>query len=129
MRYLTTGEVLQLHRLIMAPSGSSIVRDLGALESSVAQPRMSFDGQDLYPAIVDKAAALGFALIMNHPFLDGNKRVGHAALETFLVLNGFEINASVDDQEKMILAVAAGETKREEFLEWLRQHVVKRETT
>jgi death-on-curing protein len=66
---------------------------------------------------------------MNHPFVDGNKRVGHAALETFLVLNGYEIEASVDEQEKLFLAVAAGQFNREDFSEWLRQHVtVRRES-
>ena len=126
MRYLTTAEVLGLHQRIMGQPGSSLVRSLEGLESSVAQPRMTFDGQDLYSTLVDKASALGFSLIMNHPFIDGNKRVGHAALETFLVLNGYEIEASVDEQEKLFLAVAAGQFNREAFTEWLRQHVTER---
>ena len=60
---------------------------------------MSFGGTELYPTLVEKAAALGFSLIKNHPFVDGNKRVGHAAMETFLVLNGHEIDAPVPEQE------------------------------
>lgn len=59
--------------------GASGIRDLGALESAVAQPHASFGGQDLYPDLITKAAALCFSLVMNHPFVDGNKRVGHAA--------------------------------------------------
>jgi death on curing protein len=59
---------------------------------------------------------------MNHPFVDGNKRTGHAATETFLVLNGMEISAAVDEQENIVLAVASGELGRESFVEWLRQH-------
>ena len=72
---------------------------LPALESALAQPQMTFGGEDLYPTLVDKAAALGYALIKNHPFLDGNKRTGHAAMEVFLVLNGYEIHADVEEQE------------------------------
>lgn len=83
---------------------------------------MTFGGEDLYPSLLEKAAALGFSIIMNHPFVDGNKRIGHAAMETFLVLNGLEINASVDEQERMVLMLAAGELGREAFVEWLQQH-------
>ena len=68
------------------------LRDLGLLESSLAQPHQSFGGVDLYPGLNAKAAALGFSLIQNHPFVDGNKRIGHAAMETTLVLNGGELD-------------------------------------
>ena len=64
---------------------------------------MSFGGAELYPTLAEKAAALCFSLVMNHPFVDGNKRIGHAAMETFLVMNGFEMNADVDDSESTIL--------------------------
>ncbi len=94
------------------------------LESAIAQPRQSFDRADLYPSIIDKAVALGFSLISNHPFIDGNERVGHAALEVFLILNGYEIEASVDEQERVVLAVAAGEMTREEFSAWVNGHVL-----
>jgi death-on-curing protein len=87
---------------------------------------MTFGGEDLYPTLLEKAAALGFSLIMNHPFVDGNKRIGHAALETFLLLNGMEIKASVDEQEATILSLAAGELDRSHFLEWLRSRLVTR---
>ncbi len=79
MRYLTLNEVLDLHlHLIERYGGSTGIHDLGALESALAQPRMTFGGEELYPTIVEKAAALGFVLIKNHPFVDGNKRTGHA---------------------------------------------------
>ncbi len=106
--------------------GLSGVRDLGALESALAQPRMTFGGIDLYPTVVEKASALGFSLIKNHPFVDGNKRTGHAAMEVFLLLNACEINAKVDDQEKIILRVAGGGLEREEFTDWLKAHIVER---
>jgi death on curing protein len=121
MRYLTLGEVVSLHRRIIATTGgASGVRDLGRLEAALAQPRASFSGDDLYPGVIEKAAALGFSLVMGHPFVDGNKRAGHAAMETFLVLNGYELSAPVDEQERMILELAAGELSRDAFVEWVR---------
>jgi death on curing protein len=87
---------------------------------------MTFGGTDLYPTLVEKAAALGFSLIKNHPFVDGNKRTAHAIMETFLVLNGYEIDAPVDEQEQVVLDVAAGIQDREGFTQWLASHVVER---
>ena len=125
MRYLTLDEVLRLHRMALEQSGGADgLRDRGALESAVAQPSMTFGGQDLYLSLVDKASALGFSLVMNHAFVDGNKRVGHFAMETFLVLNGMEIDATVEEQEQTILNLAAGQLEREEFTDWLLRHVV-----
>ena len=123
IRYLSLREVLVLHERVAAVSGGGVgVRDLGLLDSAVAQPRQTFGGADLYPSIVEKAVALGFSLISNHPFVDGNKRVGHAALEVFLLLNGFELDAPVDDQERIVLGVASGEMTREEFARWVDAH-------
>ncbi len=124
MRYLTVNEVLETYRRIMQQTGGATgIHDLGALESAVAQPRMTFDGHELYPTIVEKASALGFSLIQNHPFIDGNKRAGHAALEVFLILNGYELNATVNDQVEVILQVAASELGREAFTQWIRSHL------
>ena len=127
MRYLTLAECLALYTRVIEDSGGSPgLRDSGALESALAQPRAGFGGQDLYPTLADKAAALGFSLINNHPFVDGNKRIGHAAMETFLVLNGHEIDASVDDQEDLIRGVASGGIAREELGEWPQEHLRER---
>ena len=124
MRFLTLAEVLDLHRrLIQQTRGAGGVRELGGIESAVAQPQMTFGGNELYPTIESKATALCFSLVMNHPFLDGNKRIGHAAMETFLVMNGYELSADVDDAEKVILTLAAGELSREELLEWVTSHL------
>jgi death-on-curing protein len=85
---------------------------------------MTFEGRDLHPTLADKAAALGFSIIANHPFLDGNKRAGHAAMETFLVLNGSEISASVEESERVILDVAAGRLDRQGLATWLQSRIV-----
>jgi death-on-curing protein len=73
--------------------------------------------------LFDKAALTGYLLICNHPFVDGNKRIGHAVMEVLLVLNGYEIVASIDEQEKIILQVADGALTREQFTDWLKEHV------
>jgi death on curing protein len=126
IRYLTLAEVIELHRAILEQvAGSGGIRDLGALESAISQPRMTFGGEELYPTITEKASALGFSIVMN-PFVDGNKRAGHAAMETFLVLNRLEIKAAVDEQEHVILALAAGKFDRDAFTKWLQQSVESR---
>jgi death-on-curing protein len=83
---------------------------------------MTFEGQELYPDLETKATALCFSLVMDHPFVDGNKRVGHAAMETFLVLNGFELDAAIEESERTLLALAAGELSREQLSAWVRRH-------
>lgn len=125
MRYLTVGEILELHAGILRQAGTlGHLRDVNALESAVAQPRLTFDGRDLYPTLIEKAAVLGFAIIQGHPFSDGNKRVGHAAMETFLVLNGHKMNASVAGQVEVILGVASSKVTLASFTQWLRNHTV-----
>ena len=125
IRYITVREVVALHgQIIERTGGSPGLRDGGALQSAVAQPRATYAQQELYPTISDKAAALGFSLIMNHPFVDGNKRIGHAAMEVFLLLNGFELKASTDEQEDIILQVASGATCRDAFRQWVHDRIV-----
>ena len=124
IRCLSLEEILELHHLTLQQTGGlDGVRDLGGLESAVVQPKMTFGGHDVYPCLPTKAAALGFSLVCNHPFLDGNKRVGHLAMEVFLVLNGQEILAGVDEQERIIIRLAAGELSRDEFAEWVRSRM------
>ena len=125
MRYLTLGEVVALHRAIVASSGGGDgIRDLGALESALAQPKATFGAEDLYPSASEKASALAFSLAMNHPFVDGNKRIAHAAMAVFLDLNGFAIEATVDDQERLMLDLAAGALSRDVLTAWVNAHIV-----
>ena len=130
MRYLTLGEVVALHRAILAATlGAESIRDLGALESALAQPKATFGGTDLYPSVVDKASALAVGLAMNHPFVDGNKRIAHAAMAVFLDLNGFAIEATVDEQEQLMLSLAAGQVSRADLTAWLESHVATRKSS
>src|SRR5438552_2737487 len=124
MRYLTLAEIVKLHQLVIKTTGgASGIQTLGALESAIAQRKATFDNKDLYPTLVDKAAVFCFSIVQGHPFVDGNKRTGHAAMATFLHLNGADIDATIDQQEQIILALASGRMNRQEFAEWLNQHV------
>ena len=124
MRYLSLGEVVELHRAMLEQTGGTPgIRDLGMLESALAQPRATFDGKDLHTTLIEKASALGFSLALNHVFVDGNKRVAHAAMEVFLLLNGAELSADVDEQERLMLNLADGQVTREQLTNWLENHV------
>jgi death-on-curing protein len=125
IQYLTLGHVLFLHRrLIEQSGGTSGILDQNTLESALAQPRMTFESKELYPSLTEKAAALCYSLINNHPFVDGNKRIGHAAMEVFLVMNGYEIEAPIDEQEEIMLQLASGKMERSDFLDWLNDNII-----
>ena len=123
MRHLSLTEVIWLHdRLSQTSGGTSGIRDLGQVDAAVAQPRATFDGADLYPDLIAKAATLCFGLVRGHGFVDGNKRIGHAAMELFLALNGVSLDADVDDHEQIILTVADGTASRDQLEAWVRAH-------
>ena len=104
------------------------MRDLAGLQSALAQPHMSFGGQELYSRALEKCAALAFSIVNNHPFVDGNKRIAHAVLEVSLNLNGLRIDATIDEEEQLMLGLASGDRDRADLLEWLGQHVVDEDT-
>jgi death on curing protein len=125
IRSVTIAEVLETYQRVMQESGGLMgIHDFGALESALAQPYMTFDGNELYPSLAEKAAALGFSLIQNHPFIDGNKRIGHAVMALFLAMNNFTIDATIDEQYEIIMSVASGNLEREDFATWLSNHIL-----
>jgi death-on-curing protein len=124
MIYLTVEEVIDLQEgIILVSGGSPGIRDQGLIESAVAQPKAAFGGQEFYSTLSEKVAALGYSLAMNHAFIDGNKRIAHAAIEAFLIRNKHELSVGVDEQEATILQLASGATSRQEFEAWLRTHI------
>ncbi len=117
---LTSDKVLALHRMMTdATGGDPNVRDLGLLDSALESAFLTFCGQDLYPTIAEKGARLGYALIANHAFVDGNKRIGIFAMLIFLEINGVSLSPSNDEVARVGLAVAAGTMKYEQLLEWV----------
>jgi death-on-curing protein len=125
--YLSLSAVLYIHeQLIRSFGGSAGIRDEGALRSALARPRSTFGGQPLYPTLTEKAAALLESLCLNHPFLDGNKRVAYTVTGLFLELNGWRLNADPDDAVTFMLEVAGGKRSKEEIRIWLEQQSVPR---
>jgi len=113
-------KVLLLHKLITEETGGDPnIRDLKLLDSALESAFQTFDGCELYPSKEEKAARIGFSLISNHAFVDGNKRIGMYVMLTFLETNGIRINPTVDDVVRVGLAVASGDMKYGELLEWI----------
>jgi death-on-curing protein len=118
-------KVLLLHKLITQETGGSIgVRDEGLLESALEATFSGFGGEEFYPTKEEKGARIGFNLISNHAFIDGNKRIGMYVMLTFLEVNGIHMDCTNDDVAKVGLAVAAGEMDYESLLQWVREHRV-----
>jgi death on curing protein len=122
--YLSVAQVLRLHEKQIARfGGSGGLRDAGSLDSAVTRPQMTFGGEDLYPDAAAKAAALMHSLVMNHPFIDGNKRVGAMAMELFLTVNALVLDAVDEEIEAVTMAVARGDLEAEALAIWLRQRM------
>lgn len=120
MKRLNEGQVLRMHaQLLEQTGGMPGVRDEGLLQSALEAPFQSFGGEEVYPSIQQKAARLGYGLIKNHPFLDGNKRIGTHVMLVFLLLNGIELDYTQQELEEIILDVAASRAGNEELLQWL----------
>lgn len=123
MKRLSERQVLRLHeQLLQETGGMPGVRDEGLLQSALEAPFQSFGGEDLYPSVQQKAARLGYGLIKNHPFLDGNKRAGTHVMLVFLYLNGIELDYTQKELEDIILSVAASEVGCNALLRWLLDH-------
>ena len=121
---LTKQQVILLHRDVIAQSGGSPeIRDEGLLESALNAPFQTFAGMELYPTIIDKAAHLGYSLIKNHAFVDGNKRIGTHVMLAFLMLNGIDVDYEDEELIQLILGVAAGKISSEQLLAWLQAHI------
>lgn len=123
MKTLSQKQILAVHSaLIREFGGSDGVRDEGLLESALAAPFQTFGGEPVYPSLQAKAAQLGFGLVCNHPFVDGNKRIGAHAMLVFLAVNGLELSYTQQELADIILQVAAGEKDYEDLLAWLLTH-------
>ena len=121
---LSASQLVALHgELLKAFGGRRGLRDRGALESAAARPGMTFDGEDLYPDPAAKVAALMHSLVVNHAFVDGNKRVGAAAAELVVEVNGHRLLSADSDLENVTLAVARGELSAEALAIWFRQRL------
>ena len=122
---LCKSQILLIHdQLISETGGSSGLRDEGMLDSALNAPFQTFGGEDVYPSLQKKAARLCFGLVKNHPFVDGNKRIGAHAMLVFLALNGIELQHTQSELSDVILQLAAGEIEATDLLRWILVHQV-----
>lgn len=120
---ISVEQALKIHTIAIEKfGGANDVRDMGGLESALARPFQSFGGEDLYPSIFEKAAAIGESLIMNHPFIDGNKRSGYLLMEALLRYEGYKITASDESLYNLVINISAGSISFEEIAEWLKNN-------
>ena len=125
MKSLSKRQILLLQeQLISEIGGSHGLRDEGLLESALAAPFQSFSGVDAYPSLQQKAARLAYGLTCNHPFVDGNKRIGAHTMLVFLALNGIELSYTQDELALLFISVASGDSGYEDILNWLIDHEV-----
>ena len=119
-------EAEEIHKILIDNfGGADGIRDLGSLESALSRPFQSFDGEELYPSPLLKAAALLESILINHPFIDGNKRTAYTLVRLFLISNGLDINASQDEKYNFIVSTASGKKDFDSIAEWLTSHTVK----
>ncbi len=120
---LTKEQVISIHSsLVKVTGGADGVRDEGMLESALETPFQTYGGIDLYPSLFQKAARLGYSLISNHPFIDGNKRIGIHIMLVFLAINGVEMKYTQEELADTGLSTAAGTLTADELLSWLSSH-------
>jgi death-on-curing protein len=120
--------VESIHNILIDKfGGSNGIRDIGALEASLARPYATFDQKELYPTSIDKAAAVFESLIINHPFVDGNKRIAYVIMRILLMADKSDIEASQDEKYAFVIASSRGELRYDEIKKWLTLHVSKKD--
>lgn len=123
MKYLNQDQVVRLHQALIETSGGSFgIRDEGMLNSAIKTPLQTFDKSELFPSLLDKATRLAFGLIKNHPFIDGNKRIGTHAMLIFLALNGITLSYNDEDLIDIILKVASNQANESDLYQWIENH-------
>lgn len=120
---ISVNQALEIHKTVVERFGGSFgIRDMNGLESALARPFQSFDGEDLYKDSISKAAAIAESIIINHPFVDGNKRTGYVLMESVLRYGKLKIVASDDNTYEFVISISTGEKRFDEIAEWLKEN-------
>ncbi|MGF1584310.1 MAG: type II toxin-antitoxin system death-on-curing family toxin [Bacteroidales bacterium] len=124
---ITVSEVILIHDILIDKFGGTHgIRDSGLIESAISRPFQTFDKRELYPSIIQKAAALIESLVTNHPFIDGNKRIGYVIMRLYLLDKGYDIIANQDDKYDFVMKIAAGKVDFERICNWIENHIQNR---
>ncbi|MBX9893174.1 MAG: type II toxin-antitoxin system death-on-curing family toxin [Chitinophagaceae bacterium] len=122
---MTLGEVERIHRVLIAEFGGTTgIRDKASLEAALARPFQTFDGNELYPSPITKAASLIESILTNHPFLDGNKRTGYVLMRLLLLRDHLDINATQEEKYSFVIHIATGKIAFEAIVDWLTLHTI-----
>lgn len=118
-------DVISIHKILIERFGGTHgIRDKAGLESALQRPYSTFDQKDLYKSVEEKSAALIESMLINHPFVDGNKRIGYTLFRLLLLNNGKDISANEDDKYQFVINIASGELKYDSILDWIKEYVV-----
>lgn len=120
----------EIHKVLIERFGGGYgVRDAGLLTSALQRPFQTFGSVELYPSVHQKAAALIESILINHPFIDGNKRTGYVLTRLLLLQNGYDIEASQQDKYDFVIGIASGQLKFDDIVKWLESNTVKAESS
>ena len=121
---ISVGDAVAIHKILIQEFGGSHgLRDQNALEGALNRPYSSFDGKELYPTIIEKSAAILESIVIGHPFVDGNKRIGYVLMRLLLLSEGLEVNATQNQKYEFIIQITKGEIKAEEITQWIKRKV------
>lgn len=124
MIWITLDDVVRIHgRILQATGGLDGIRDMSILESAIAAPLQTFDGEDLFPGTIEKIARLGYGLTRNHAFIDGNKRVGALSVQLLLEWNGYNLVLKPGELSNMFISIADGTANENDLLQWIQNHL------
>ena len=122
---ISISEVIQIQKILIEEFGGSPgIRDYDLLESALSRPYATYDGMELYPTILEKASAILESLCINHPFVDGNKRIAYTVYRLLLLSEGADVAASEDEKYKLVIAVSSGNADFDSILQWTKDHSV-----
>lgn len=123
---ISLNQAEQVHKILIEQFGGALgVRDSGALASALSRPFQTFEGKELYPTVIQKAASIIESILSNHPFIDGNKRTGYVLMRLLLIEQGYDIKATQEEKYNFVIRIASGKSNLNDIIYWLEHYTIK----